>query len=251
MRKIPRTPEYLEQVRQRRIEVKRKWRDNNPEAMQRARDNWRENNRDRILQTRRERTERITGKKVTPRRFVSDQEKRDKHRIVSARWYGRNKDKIVDKVRDRSRKYYARKGRVILSPVQNKRKLEWQKGWRSRNPVKMRQYSFKSRQKPQVLIQNRLRTRINKMLRVKGARKSYKTVELVGCSWAFLKSYIEGQFIEGMSWSNRNQWHVDHVKPCAKFDLTDPDEQKACFNFTNLQPLWAPDNMKKGAKYAE
>lgn len=54
-----------------------------------------------------------------------------------------------------------------------------------------------------------------------------------------------------MSWENRGNfgWHVDHIKPCASFDLTKPEEQAKCFHYTNLQPLWARENIAKGDKY--
>lgn len=52
-----------------------------------------------------------------------------------------------------------------------------------------------------------------------------------------------------MSWENYGEWHIDHIKPCSSFDLSDPKQQKECFNYTNLQPLWAIDNLKKSYKY--
>jgi HNH endonuclease. len=54
-----------------------------------------------------------------------------------------------------------------------------------------------------------------------------------------------------MSWDNygRDGWHIDHIRPCASFDLTDPEQQRQCFHYTNLQPLWAADNIRKGAKW--
>ncbi len=60
-----------------------------------------------------------------------------------------------------------------------------------------------------------------------------------------------------MSWENygkgdngrgMQEWHIDHIKPCASFDLSKPEQQKLCFNYTNLQPLWAEENMKKGGR---
>lgn len=63
----------------------------------------------------------------------------------------------------------------------------------------------------------------------------------------FLSSYLEVRFKLGMSWSNhgRNGWHVDHIIPCAMFDLTIVDNQKICFHYTNLQPLWWWENIAK------
>ena len=74
-------------------------------------------------------------------------------------------------------------------------------------------------------------------------------MKLVGCNSKELKEHLESQFIEGMNWNNYGEWHVDHIKPCAAFDLSDPIQQKECFNYTNLQPLWAKDNIRKSDKY--
>jgi len=93
-----------------------------------------------------------------------------------------------------------------------------------------------------------LRTRINVSLRKN--LKSAHTFELIGCSIKFLKSYLESKFQKGMSWSNYGYrgWHIDHIKPCALFDLSKPEEQRKCFHYTNLQPLWAEDNWQKSRK---
>jgi hypothetical protein len=60
--------------------------------------------------------------------------------------------------------------------------------------------------------------------------------------------HLESQFQQGMTKDNYGKWHVDHITPCARFDLTQPTEQKKCFHYTNLQPLWAEQNLKKGCK---
>lgn len=65
-----------------------------------------------------------------------------------------------------------------------------------------------------------------------------------------LKRHLEQQFRNGMSWDNYGKWHVDHRKPCALFDMSDPEQFKECWSLENLQPLWAVDNIKKGARYA-
>ena len=77
--------------------------------------------------------------------------------------------------------------------------------------------------------------------------KSAKTLELLGCSIKYLKQYLEKQFKKGMNWRNYkiDGWHVDHIIPCNSFDLTNPEEQRRCFNYTNLQPLWAKENRIK------
>lgn len=79
-------------------------------------------------------------------------------------------------------------------------------------------------------------------------RKSKPILDLIGCSASYFKEWIRSQFQPGMAWPNYGEWHIDHITPCAKFDLSDPLQQKICFHFTNLQPLWATDNMRKGAR---
>jgi len=95
-----------------------------------------------------------------------------------------------------------------------------------------------------------IRDRIRKALKAQRANKNNTTCELTGCDRTELRKYLESLFTEGMSWDNqgRNGWHIDHIRPCVSFDLTDPEQQKICFHYSNLQPLWAEDNRKKGAK---
>ncbi len=75
--------------------------------------------------------------------------------------------------------------------------------------------------------------------------KSGHTIDLLGCSIEFLKKRFESMFTEGMTWENYGKWHIDHIIPCSIFDLTKPEAQAFCFHYTNLQPLWAKDNLKK------
>lgn len=84
---------------------------------------------------------------------------------------------------------------------------------------------------------------------LKGKCKSKKTMELVGCGIDALKKHIELKFQDGMSWDNYGKWHIDHIRPCSSFDLTDAKQQEECFHYTNLQPLWAAENLQKGSKW--
>lgn len=104
---------------------------------------------------------------------------------------------------------------------------------------------------PEFKLRHRLAKRI--LTAIQREYKSGSTLELIGCSIDEAKKHIESQFKDGMTWDNHglHGWHIDHIKPCASFDLTDPEQQKQCFHYTNLQPLWAEDNMKKGDKYKE
>jgi len=88
-----------------------------------------------------------------------------------------------------------------------------------------------------------LRVRLRQALR-KGIK--IDTAEnLLGCSFESAKLHLESKFINGMTWENYGEWHIDHIVPCSFFDLTDPRQQRMCCNYRNLQPLWAKDNISK------
>jgi len=91
-----------------------------------------------------------------------------------------------------------------------------------------------------------LRTRL--YLALKGIWKSKHTLDLLGCSIEFLKQHLQKQFKKGMNWDNYGLWHIDHIRPCASFDFSKPEEQARCFNYTNLRPLWAKENLEKSDK---
>jgi hypothetical protein len=82
---------------------------------------------------------------------------------------------------------------------------------------------------------------------IKHGYKSASTLQLLGCSIEQVRAHLEAQFLPGMSWDNwtSDGWHIDHIRPCATFDLSDPEQQRACFHYSNLQPLWASDNCAK------
>jgi hypothetical protein len=88
-----------------------------------------------------------------------------------------------------------------------------------------------------------LRARIRESIRRNN--KSASTMELVGCSIEFLRDYLENTKVEGKDYSDA---HIDHIRPCASFDLTDPEQQRECFHYTNLQYLPAKENISKGAR---
>jgi hypothetical protein len=101
-------------------------------------------------------------------------------------------------------------------------------------------------------IRKILRARLTAIVKRGMGKKLGPTLELLGCTLDEFRAHIESQWAEGMSWDNLGHvgdvWHIDHIRPCASFDLTDLEQQKACFHWSNLQPLWAADNQRKGAK---
>jgi hypothetical protein len=73
-------------------------------------------------------------------------------------------------------------------------------------------------------------------------------MEYLGCTLEELKIHLESQFKEGMNWGNYGKWEIDHIFPLSKADLTNLEEYKKVFHYTNLQPLWKAENRSKGNK---
>jgi hypothetical protein len=100
-----------------------------------------------------------------------------------------------------------------------------------------------------IRIKKLLSSRIHKAItrNGNGARKAASTMELIGCTIAEVRAHLESKFLPGMNWDNcgRNGWHIDHIRPCDSFSLEDPFEQRICFHFANLQPLWEANNISK------
>jgi hypothetical protein len=104
---------------------------------------------------------------------------------------------------------------------------------------------------PQQKLAHNLRSRTRHAFH--GKLKATTTQALLGCTWEQARAHIEAQFKPGMSWDNYTHrgWHIDHIRPLASFDLADPEQQRQAFHYTNLQPLWAHENLSKGAKLPE
>ena len=82
-------------------------------------------------------------------------------------------------------------------------------------------------------------------------KKYNKFYTYLGCGKQDFILYFQAKLKEGMTWENHGEWHIDHIKPCALFNLLNEEEQKKCFHYTNLQPLWASENLSKGSKYVD
>jgi hypothetical protein len=115
----------------------------------------------------------------------------------------------------------------------------------------IRQHNKYQINKRKIDINFRLYSCLSKRIRdaLKCICKSKRTTELLGCSVEELKAHLSSKFTKGMSFKNYGKWHIDHIKPCAKFDLSKASEQYKCFHYTNLQPLWAKDNLEKSDKF--
>lgn len=124
--------------------------------------------------------------------------------------------------------------------------IEYFKTYYQQNKIKRNEYKRLKCQSDIVFhLLNVLRARLNGALH--GNPKLSTTMKLVGCSIEKLKKYLESKFTVGMSWENYGYygWHIDHIRPCSSFDLSKSRQQRKCFHYTNLQPLWREDNQRK------
>jgi hypothetical protein len=230
------TSNDLERVREIRNKAARKYRLMHPERARDASSRWKHENPDKVKQS-----AKITREKRT-----------EQTKQYNANYRRENRDELLEKER--------------LKRLANPEKYrESSRNWMLNNPEKYLETKRKTRKKnhsslmaghtkycktrrdadPLFKLITNIRTRINRAI----ARdaKGGTTIALLGCTIEELKKHIESQFQPGMSWGNWNLygWHIDHRTPIVSFDLFDPEQQKICFHFSNLQPLWAADNLRK------
>lgn len=176
----------------------------------------------------------------------------------------KNRLKNIETRRIKEKEYRLRK-----TPEQKERQKQKQVEWRIKNADKLKIQAearkdikreqrrvwcnHKSATDIGFRILKNLRSRARFALKADRAVKSDTTENLLGCTIPFFKQYFESLFTDGMSWDlfMKGEIHLEHKKPCSKFDLTKEEEQRICFNYTNLQPMFKLDNLKKGSFYEE
>jgi|ERR1035437_213142 hypothetical protein len=150
---------------------------------------------------------------------------------------------IRDKEKERIKQkeyYYKNKNKILQWNVEYRASPSYYK--------KFNKYYNERLQNPIHRLEHNLRNRI-KIALLKGYKKG-SAVKDLGCSSLELKIYLENKFKKGMSWENygrgKGKWHIDHIKPLSKFDLTDRQQFLEGCHYSNLQPLWAEENISKG-----
>ena len=188
-------------------------------------------------------------------------------KLYKRMWYLKNKDKIYQYNKNYIKKHlkwyleyrknylkkYKYSGKEIYKKASKKYRKEhaleiklYKKFYRQQNKDKITLYIKNYRKNINNRIKSYLISRIWHVL--KKNSKSESTMKLLGCSIEQLKNHLESKFTKDMSFTNYGKWHIDHIVPCASFDLNKASEQKKCFYYTNLQPLCAKDNLSKGCK---
>ena len=162
------------------------------------------------------------------------------------------------KTKEYNKLYYLKNKEIILK----KNKLYWDKNIekinkyqkdryeKNKKEINKKKYLFKKERLKQDVVfklTQILRRRI--LLALKGNNKSKSTINLLGADVKKVWEHLESTFKPGMTKENHGKWHIDHIRPCSSFDLSKPEEQAKCFHYTNLQALWAHENLSKGSKF--
>jgi hypothetical protein len=178
-------------------------------------------------------------------------EYRIKNNEIKAKWKAKQPKKDLKGRTSNSGSF--KKGAVPknkLTPEQKteslKRWAENTKKWHKENKERINFLARERKRKnPSIRIKANLRKRLSTLVSKAIAKKHSQTMDLLGCDIIFFLEYLQNKFTEGMTLENYGKWHLDHIIPCYYFDLIDIEEQKKCFHFTNIQPMWAIDNLRK------
>ena len=160
------------------------------------------------------------------------------------KWYEENKEELAVK---KKRYYQNNKENYKKYNQDNKEQIStYNKKWREDNKENRAAYERKKRKtNPLYKMKGNLRNRTYKVFKTEGYEKGSTTEKMLGISYEKVKLHIERQFTDGMNWNNQGEWHIDHIIPLSSAN-TEAELLKLC-HYRNLQPLWAVDNISKGA----
>ena len=174
---------------------------------------------------------------ITPERYQTRKEKR---RIAQRRWVLQNPSSSKETLRRYKNKF-------------PEKVAGWRKAWYAANRDKINaarreQVALRKKKDPVFSLASGFRSRVGLEFRKKNFTKRSSAFRILGCTFEQLQKHLEAQFLPGMTWKNRGEWHIDHIVPLA---TAKTEEDVVRLNhYTNLRPLWAIDNLKKGAKSA-
>lgn len=154
----------------------------------------------------------------------------------------------------KDRQIYIKKN---IDKIRKQRSIKSKKLWVKYKEEHKDEIEQRKKDRERISLEKRILAKTVRMLRsrirsvIKNKTHRGHVYDLLGCSVEYFRFYIESQFKEGMSWDNHTYygWHLDHIIPCAFFDMNNDDDIKKCFHYTNYQPLWRKHNQIKGSIY--
>ena len=221
------TKKYHEEHKEERNEYAKKYREEHREELNEYMKKYNEENREQLLGQGRKRYEENREKMLE-----QNKKYREEHREELNEYAKKYREEHREKLLEQNKKYREEHREELIEYAVNY----------TRERLKT---------DPLYKLIHTLRSRIYNAIRNQYGEKAHSSMELIGCTIQEVRCHIESQFVEGMTWDNHGKWHIDHIRPCASFNLEDPEEQKKCFHFTNLQPLWAEDNLRKSDKFSD
>lgn len=205
---------------------------------------------------------------VDARNKIWQQANKDKCRAARKIWRAKNRKRenalsVIARIKNPEPRKASQK-KHYYKDVEASRKERMESYWRNQDAERKRcqAYSKKNRKKinaqrklreqndPAYAIGERLRRQLIKTVLRRNTQKADSTMNLLGCPLPDFIRHLESQFVEGMSWDNRHEWEIDHIKPIAMFSMKNQDHQRECFHWTNLRPLWTELNRSKSSKWS-
>ncbi len=186
--------------------------------------NWREANKEEI-KARRKTYREVHREKLSADKKIWREANKEAVSEAKKKYYNSNKDSILA-----SCKVYAH----------------------SENGISVRRARHQNKYRTDPIYRQRYlcRSRFKKWFKSNGLQKSGHIQDLIGCTWEEFCKHLESQFKNGMTWDNQGLWHIDHIWPLAWFDPLNSEHQQMAWHYTNLQPLWAAENILKSDRGA-
>lgn len=165
---------------------------------------------------------------------------KERYKYNSKQYYNNNREELIKK-------------QIQYGKDNPHKRKEASKKYSKIHPEYKQQYQVnRYKNDPQFKLRLILSTRLNGALKKNKTYKTNKTLELLGCSIKEFKQYLEHQFKSEMNWGNHGGvWEIDHIQPCSSFNLLNEDEQKQCFHYTNMQPLFKTTEIAKNFGYTD
>lgn len=216
-----RNAKYRIEHREEAVIRSREWREENPERSKQSGQLWRDNNKEKHAEiSKRWRRNNIERCRENDKKRVENN--REHYQALWKDYYWRNVDKIKEYNRQNGYKYSS------YDPERHKQRME---------------------EDPIYRLRMNLRTVVRNAILGNGYDKKSNTFDIIGCDVDTVKCHLESKFIDGMSWENKSEWHIDHIIPLSS--AINEEELILLCHYTNLQPLWATDNLIKSNKYNE